>query len=156
MKHQRIETNVSRSILIGTLVYILFEWNHLPDIIPSHFNGVGEIDGYGAKSSVFIIFMFMAMIHVGFVNLKKNIEVRTLPISIQIPKNTHIHRVIFTMLTIAHFVCMFSILLLMIYAIRGTNLPSLFPCLMMIGIFLPIGIILIELIWKGWCEYGKM
>lgn len=38
----------------GTVLYLLFIWNRLPDRIPTHYNGTGEIDGYGTRFTVWL------------------------------------------------------------------------------------------------------
>ena len=42
------------SLLIGNGVYIATQMPNLPDIIPTHFNGAGEIDGWGSKNTIII------------------------------------------------------------------------------------------------------
>lgn len=41
-------------ILIALIpfIYLAFIWNNLPDTVPMHWNGKGEIDGYGSKNEL--------------------------------------------------------------------------------------------------------
>lgn len=43
--------------LLGSTVFILVSWSHIPDQIPTHYNFAGEADGYGGKGS--LIFMMV-------------------------------------------------------------------------------------------------
>ncbi len=45
--------------------YTVFYWNALPDEVPIHFNGSGEVDGYGSKW----VLLLMPMIGVGMLAL---------------------------------------------------------------------------------------
>lgn len=43
------------SVLLLTCGYAIFQYAHLPDTIPTHFNAAGEADSFGSKSSIFTI-----------------------------------------------------------------------------------------------------
>lgn len=46
-------------INIGTGLFLIVIWHRLPDKIPTHFNALGEADGYGRPSSLLFIFIMM-------------------------------------------------------------------------------------------------
>ena len=54
---------LSSVVLVLTTVYILYLYGSLPDRIPTHFNGLGEPDGWGDKSSIFILLGITYFIH---------------------------------------------------------------------------------------------
>ncbi|WP_433748393.1 DUF1648 domain-containing protein [Falsibacillus pallidus] len=39
----------------GTIFYALLSWGDLPSRIPTHFNAAGEVDGMGAKGSIWAL-----------------------------------------------------------------------------------------------------
>ena len=41
-------------LFLGNVILVATIYPHLPDIIPSHFNIKGEVDGYGDKSTILI------------------------------------------------------------------------------------------------------
>jgi uncharacterized membrane protein len=43
------------SILILIWMYVANEYGNLPETIPTHFNGSGEVDDYGPKATLFIL-----------------------------------------------------------------------------------------------------
>jgi uncharacterized membrane protein len=47
--------------LIANAALVIISYQGLPDIIPSHFNMKGEVDGYGDKSTIII----PLMLHIG-------------------------------------------------------------------------------------------
>ncbi|MCI1696701.1 DUF1648 domain-containing protein [Aneurinibacillus aneurinilyticus] len=56
---------VSIAILAGTFIYLYFVWPTLPERIPIHFNGLGEVDGWGSKSSLFMLPIISVVLYVG-------------------------------------------------------------------------------------------
>jgi len=42
-------------------LYIIWQWDSLPAIIPTHFNAAGEVDGYGSKWTLWLIPLFMVI-----------------------------------------------------------------------------------------------
>jgi Protein of unknown function (DUF1648). len=62
---------VSGIILIANFVMIVLAWDKLPDTIPSHFNAAGEIDGYGSKSTLFILIPVTVILYAGITLLSR-------------------------------------------------------------------------------------
>ncbi len=52
---QRVFGILSPALLLGTVVYILIRWPHLPEQIPLHYNIAGEIDGYGGRGMLLLM-----------------------------------------------------------------------------------------------------
>nr|WP_321236051.1 DUF1648 domain-containing protein [uncultured Psychroserpens sp.] len=46
---------ISITLLILMLVYVTMSYSELPDIIPSHFNGKGEVDGHSEKIMLWLL-----------------------------------------------------------------------------------------------------
>lgn len=41
-------------VLVGITIYLIVRWNAIPDRIPAHYNGKGEIDRMGGKAELLI------------------------------------------------------------------------------------------------------
>lgn len=52
---EKIWDYIGGSIFILSIFYIILAWGKLPDEIPGHFNGLGEVDRWGAKIELFIL-----------------------------------------------------------------------------------------------------
>lgn len=52
---QRVLGILSPVLLLGSIVFILIRWPHLPEQIPTHFNFAGEADGYGGRGLLFLM-----------------------------------------------------------------------------------------------------
>jgi len=53
------------AIVLINVTCVALNYNHLPQTIPSHFNIKGEVDGYGDKSTIFILIV----LHIGITAL---------------------------------------------------------------------------------------
>ncbi|GAA0084694.1 hypothetical protein UT300007_11330 [Clostridium sp. CTA-7] len=59
-------------ILILALVIITFMyWLNAPDIVPTHYNVRGEIDGYGSKNTIFFLLSIVIILYIGLYFLAK-------------------------------------------------------------------------------------
>jgi uncharacterized membrane protein len=62
---------LSATILILMIAYVAISYSELPDIIPSHFNGKGEIDGYSEKLTLWFLPAISIAMFVGLFVLNK-------------------------------------------------------------------------------------
>lgn len=54
-----------RTMLIGTLIYLIVCWNTIPDQIPTHYNAAGEIDGWGSKGMIWFTVIIVWFLYLG-------------------------------------------------------------------------------------------
>lgn len=55
------------AIALIPFVYLIYIWNRLPDKVPMHWNGAGEIDRYGNKKELFLmLFMLVGITYFVF------------------------------------------------------------------------------------------
>ena len=67
-KHPEVEQFITRSVillLIAAVVWIALRYGKLPDEIPTHFDYRGNVDGYGSKNTVWIIYGFAFLLSAG-------------------------------------------------------------------------------------------
>mgnify|MGYP000936454574 CR=1 FL=1 len=57
--------------LLGFWIYILMNYQKLPDIIPTHFNGSGIADGFGKKWTIFISPILATVFFIGLAILTR-------------------------------------------------------------------------------------
>lgn len=65
-KIEKISDCVGFGLFFLSLLYVLINWNVIPEKIPAHFNGSGEVDRWGSKYEIIIlpiigIFQFVLM-----------------------------------------------------------------------------------------------
>lgn len=54
-KRERIWDWIGGGVFLASIVYIIIVWDKLPDEVPGHFNGAGEVDRWGSKIELFIL-----------------------------------------------------------------------------------------------------
>ena len=59
--------------LVG-IIYTVVVWNQLPDQIPAHYNGLGEVDRWGSKWELIILPVIAALLAVFMTFLEKHPE----------------------------------------------------------------------------------
>jgi len=63
-------------------VFTVINYNNLPDIIPIHFNAVGEADGFGEKTNILTLPIIATIIFVGLALLNKYPHIFNYPTNI--------------------------------------------------------------------------
>lgn len=58
-------------LLVLLWVQVLFNFNELPDTIPTHFNFKGEVDGYGSKWTMFFLPITASILYIGLTILNR-------------------------------------------------------------------------------------
>jgi uncharacterized membrane protein len=53
-KTDKVLEALSYLLLLTLWIFAVYVYQNSPDIIPTHFNGAGDADGYGSKTSVFM------------------------------------------------------------------------------------------------------
>ena len=43
------------SFYVGSFLFLIYNWNELPDKVPAHYNALGEIDRWGSKMELFLL-----------------------------------------------------------------------------------------------------
>lgn len=69
-KYQIVLMALGLAVLIGTALFVVIYWSHIPDSVPTHFANSGEPDAYGGKSMVLVplIVGFVSYISIGVVS----------------------------------------------------------------------------------------
>lgn len=46
---------VGYTVYIGSIILLFWVWGDLPDKVPAHYNGAGEVDRWGSKGEIFLL-----------------------------------------------------------------------------------------------------
>lgn len=46
---------IGYSFYLGSLIFLIYNWNGLPDEVPAHYNALGEVDRWGSKMELLIL-----------------------------------------------------------------------------------------------------
>jgi len=68
--------------MIWFIVYVCVQWTDMPDRIPIHFNGKGQVDGWGSKWTLIILPIVSLLLYSGLTVLSKFPHVYNYPLPI--------------------------------------------------------------------------
>jgi uncharacterized membrane protein len=85
----KILIGVGAAIIVATWIYIGWIYKQLPDIVPTHYNFKGEVDGYGGKSTLIVLQVVATLLFVGLHMLNKFPHIFNYPVKIT-PENATI------------------------------------------------------------------
>lgn len=69
-------------MLMGFSIYLLANYSVLPETIPTHFNAAGEADGFGNKSSIFMLLAIATVFYIVLSVLNRYPHIYNYPIRI--------------------------------------------------------------------------
>lgn len=58
-------------IFFAMLLFLLIQFDTLPDQVPSHYNGMGEVDGWGGKEQLFLLPIIAVVLWLGMTVLER-------------------------------------------------------------------------------------
>ena len=149
LKSIDIILEVGSLMLLGVFWYFVIDnYNALPEKIPSHFNIRGEVDGYGSKSSLFILPTIASMLFIGLAVLSRFPHSFNYPVKISNTNAMYQYSISLRLLRILKLVIMMVFLVISWMTIRtagatgATHSQWLLPLVLAL-IFLPIFIYLV-------------
>ena len=51
-------------LLLGTVIFLIIFWKNIPDSVPTHFDGAGQISGFAGKRTLLLQPVIMAVLYV--------------------------------------------------------------------------------------------
>ena len=72
------------ALLLGTVVFLIVFWKHIPDSVPNHFDSAGQIDGYAGKGTLILLPIFMAVLY-AVLSFVKTMRFRSLGKEVRVP-----------------------------------------------------------------------
>ena len=128
------------SLIIGTLTILLpiIFWKQIPDRLPMHYNGAGEVDCWSDKTSLillfFVIALLMGVMSIAVYMMKTNMQSKH---SREAEKSEV--RVVYPVLVIMNLIIQVMFAYIMVCTVTCRPLGSLFLPVFLLGIFVPIG-----------------
>lgn len=128
-----------------TLVYGCVKLPHLPDLLPTHFNGAGQIDGWGGKSAAVsapIVIGFLLLVILGPIQFFPQVWNNTQGVpAYKLPRVIRATR---TMLCLMLFSSEAFFAYTLICAVHLSPMHGAATPIYLVCLFIPIGVTLIE------------
>lgn len=106
-KYHRIVNFLCQLLLAGIFVWLFIMWRQIPDQIPKHYNGVGEIDSWGSKYTLLFCPIVAVFMYLGIGLLEKYPEIWNTGVEITKKNKVQIYSVIKNMIVTLKFVMVF-------------------------------------------------
>ena len=129
--------------VFGMWVLTVANYSELPDIIPTHYNGAGEADGFGNKSNILSLPIISTLIFIGLTVLNKYPHLFNYPSEITKENSLNQYKNASRMIRFLKFIIMIIFGLIIFKTIQNANgntdgLGTWFLPLTMGMIFIPI------------------
>lgn len=135
---------VSVTLLIIMMGYTLYAFPGLPDTIPIHYNGSGEVDGYGIKTTIWLLPVISIVMFVGLFILNKYPHMHNYMVNITEENALKNYRFSTRILRVVNFLCMLLFAFIQYRMILGAHRTTtglgdlLLPIIIGSSILLPI------------------
>lgn len=147
-RYHRLLNILSRVLLIGTFAYLLLMWKHIPDRIPAHFDGAGEINRWGGKYELIFcpVISVLMYLFIGF--LEKYPEVWNTGVTITLENRDRIYSILKNMIVTLKFILILIFSFITINSSLARPLPGWFTAASLLMIFGPMVYFMILLFLK--------
>jgi uncharacterized membrane protein len=134
---------IGYSTYIGMIVFLVYKWNEIPAKVPAHFNGLGEVDRWGAKMELLILPIIGALIAVLMQVIEKFPEVHNYPDRLNEGNAKEFYLLSRKMINSIKNICLiiFSLILFESVTIAlgsGEGFGALFLPILLLSVFIPI------------------
>ena len=75
---------LSLLIVLGTIIFLIVYWKHIPDQVPMRFDGKGQIESWSAKPSLLALPVLSAVVYVSLF-FGKTMRFRSLGKAVRVP-----------------------------------------------------------------------
>lgn len=126
---------VCLSLLIGVLIYLLLNWNSIPDMIPGHYNAMGEIDRMGSKVELLALFIIGWLMYLGMTIIENFPQVWNTGVTVTEENKERVYRVLKNMLSTMKLIIVAVFMYLIINSSKATSLTIWFYPVLLISMF---------------------
>ncbi|GAA0266053.1 hypothetical protein GCM10008922_26470 [Faecalicatena contorta] len=131
--------------MAAVFLYLIINWNHIPDQIPGHYNGAGEIDRWGNKSELWFTPILSVLMYLGISLCERTPGIWNTGVEVTRENKVRIFRIIKNMIVTMKLVMVLTFVFLSFYSALTKPLPAWFLPVDMILVFGPMAFFLIQL-----------
>lgn len=129
----------------GAFLYLFFVFGRLPDQIPAHYNGAGEIDGYGSRYTIWICPAVMFAMYVFIELVERHPAWWNTGVTVTKTNAERVYGIVKNMVVTMKLVLVLIFAYMSIWSSTGRNLGAWFLPATLVLTFVPIIIFLLLL-----------
>ena len=109
--------------LLGSTVFLLVSWSHIPDQIPTHYNFAGVADGYGGKGSLIFMMVLAWFMFVLITVLMRCPNTWNMPVKVTADNKARLYSITRAMLEVVKMLTSLLFAVMLINAAIATPMP---------------------------------
>lgn len=123
------------TILIGTVGYLLVNWGTIPDKIPTHYDGMGNIDGWGEKSELIFTLAITWILYIAITVIEQFPQVWNTGIKVTEENRERVYRTLKYMVHTLKLILVIDLTYLTIIPIFAVELPGWYTMATLVVVF---------------------
>lgn len=131
--------------MAAVFLYLILNWKQIPDQIPGHYNGAGEIDRWGNKSELWFCPVLSVFLYLGISLCERTPGIWNTGVEITRENQERIFRILKNMIVTMKLIMVLTFVFLSIYSALAKPLPSWFLPVDMVLVFGPMAFFLIQI-----------
>ncbi|MEH6747663.1 MAG: DUF1648 domain-containing protein [Maribacter arcticus] len=109
------------TLLIGIWILAILSFSDLPESIPTHYNGAGEVDEFGERTNIFVLTIIGTITFIGLTLLNKNPHIFNYPKTITNENALHQYSNATRMIRVLKLIIIFVFGLILVRTLQNTN-----------------------------------
>ena len=109
--------------LLGSTVFLLVSWSHIPDQIPTHYNFAGVADGYGGKGSLIFMMVLAWFTFILITVLMRFPNTWNMPVKVTADNKARLYSITRAMLEVVKMLTSLLFAVMLINAVIATPMP---------------------------------
>lgn len=109
------------ALLIGIWILAILSFSDLPESIPTHYKGAGEVDGFGERTNIFVLPIIGTILFIGLTLLNKNPHIFNYPKTITDENALNQYSNATRMIRVLKLIIVFVFGLILVRTLQNTN-----------------------------------
>ena len=113
-------------LLVGVVLYLVVNWNTIPDKIPGHYNAAGEIDRVGDKAELVMLPIVGWLMYLGLTIIEHFPQIWNTGVTVTEENRERVYRIAKNMLSTVKLIMVVNFVYLTFNSSKATPLPVWF------------------------------
>lgn len=135
-----------RLMLAAAFLFIIWMWGRLPSRIPIHYNGAGDVDGWGSKWSIWFLYIMSLVLYGGVTLVERHPEIWNTGVTVTRKNKDSVYLLIKHLIVTVKASSTLIFSYLSIWTVTGKGLGAWFTPVSLIIVFGPMAYYLVRLV----------
>ena len=134
----RLLTIMAGSLLVATTIFVFVSWTQMPEQIPLHYDFSGNVTDYGGKTAIIPILAITWFIFILMTVLVKFPKAWNIPVTVTKENFERVYSITRGLMEAVKFEAVLLMIVTIISAVRGVELPLALMMVLMVIIILTV------------------